>query len=536
VFYHKQPFLTIPNMDDMINFGYTKRMNTKILELDAVSKAFPGVKALDGVSFDVAGGEVHALVGENGAGKSTLIKILGGVFHQDCGTILFNGADIRFKNTHHSQQAGISVIYQEFNLLPDLSVAENIFIGREPRRLLFLDWGKIARDTEQILGQLDVSLDPKTLVEELCVAEKQMVEIAKALSFATKLIIMDEPTAALSENEVQKLFAVIRTLKAQGTTILFVSHRLKEVFAIADRITVLRDGRFIATKSVAETDEKEIIRLMVGRDIGALFPKDSTYSKSTMLSVQNVNIRTSASSVEPNILKDVSFELHKGEILGVAGLMGSGKRQLAEMLYGLLPLDSGDIFLNGQRLNITSPQQAIALGIGFVSEDRKSDSIFPELSVLHNMSMAILRRLTRWRGIVLNLFQERKSLQDYTARLDIRYQNPHQKIGFLSGGNQQKVLLARALAANCRLLILCEPTRGVDVGAKAEIHSLINELAKKGVAIIMISSELPEIIGISDSCIVMYRGKITGHLSKAEMTEANIIGCATGQVTIGLER
>jgi len=503
-------------------------MDPEILKLEHISKFFPGVKALDAVSFDVTRGEVHALVGENGAGKSTLIKILGGVFSQDSGTVLFDSADIRFKNTHHSQQSGISVIYQEFNLLPHLSVAENVFIGREPKKLLFLNWRKIVQDTKRILEQLDVSLDPKILVEELSVAEKQMVEIAKALSFKAKLIIMDEPTAALSENEVQKLFAIIRTLKAQGTAVLFVSHRLKEVFAIADRITVLRDGRFVVTRSVNETDEKEIIRLMVGRDIDTLFSKDSTYSKSTVLSVRKVNIQ--------NILKDVSFELRKGEILGVAGLMGSGKTQLAEALYGLLALDGGDIFIEGKRVNITSPKEAILLGIGFVSEDRKSDSIFPELSVLHNMTMTILKRLTRWRGIVLNFFQERKSLQDYTARLDIRYQNPHQKIAFLSGGNQQKVLLARALAADCRLLVLCEPTRGVDVGAKAEIHALINELAKKGVAMILISSELPEIIGMSDSCIVMHHGRMAGYLNKTEMTETNIIGCATGQMTIGLER
>lgn len=503
------------------------KMTQQILKLTSIGKMFPGVKALDSVSFDVTGGDVHALVGENGAGKSTLIKILGGIFPQDYGTVLFDGKEVHFKNAHQSQQAGISVIFQEFNLLPDLTVAENIFIGREPRKSLFLDWRKITRNTEKLLAQLGVSLTPKALVEHLSVAQKQMVEIAKALSFKTKLIIMDEPTAALSENEVQKLFEIIRTLKAHGTTILFVSHRLKEIFAIADKITVLRDGRFVATKAVGQTSEKEIIQLMVGRDIKTFFAKDSTCTESVMLSVRNLNIK--------DTLKNISFKVYKGQILGVAGLMGSGKTELAEALYGLLSPDSGDISIDGRRVNVTSPQRAIALGVGFVAEDRKSDSIFPSLSVLHNLTMTIIRRLTHWWGIKLNLRQEKQNLQDYAGKLDIRFQGPQQKIDFLSGGNQQKVLLARALAADCRLLILCEPTRGIDVAAKAEIHALMNELAKKGVAIVMISSELPEIISMSDCCIAMHKGRVTGYLNKDQMTETNIIACAVGQMTVGLE-
>ena len=501
-------------------------MNSPILKLDSISKTFPGVKALDSVRFDIDPGCVHALVGENGAGKSTLTKILGGIFHQDSGTILFKGKKVRFKNAHQSQHAGISAIFQEFNLLPDLTVAENIFIGREPRKAFLLDWRKISRDTNDLLEKLDVHLDPKALVEGLSVAEKQMVEIAKALSFQAKLIIMDEPTAALSENEVQRLFEIIRALKAQGTTILFVSHRLKEVFDIAEKITVLRDGHFVATEDVSQTDENHIVRLMVGKDIESFFTKDSVCSKAPLLSVRGLSFQSS--------LKDISFDIRKGEILGVAGLMGSGKTQLAEALYGLLPLDSGRILLDGREANITSPKKAVELGIGFVSEDRKANSVFPQLSVLHNLTMVIIGRLTRWFGIKLNLRREKQSLDDYTEKLDIRYHKPDQKIDFLSGGNQQKVLLARALASNCRLLILCEPTRGIDVGAKAEIHALMSELAKKAVAIIMLSSELPEIISMSDSCIVMYHGQITGCLDKQQMTETNIIACAVGQTTIGL--
>jgi len=498
-----------------------------VLQLKAVTKVFPGVRALDAVGFDVAKGQVHSLVGENGAGKSTLIKILGGVFAQDSGKVIFDDKQMNFRNTHQSQLSGISVIFQEFNLLPDLSVAENIYIGREPKKGPFIDWRKITADSETILKQLDVNLDPKTIVESLLVAEKQMVEIAKALSFKARLIIMDEPTAALSEKETEKLFEVIRALKAQGTTILFVSHRLKEVFAISDRITVLRDGRFIATKDARQTNEEEIIRLMVGRDIKSFFAKSSDHSQSVMLSVRDLNFQDN--------LRDISFDVRCGQILGVAGLMGCGKTQLAEALYGLLPIERGEIVLDGRGVRINSPQKAIELGIGFVSEERKENGIFPGLSVLHNLTMAIIGKLSGRLGIKLDSQKERDTLRSYADRLDIRYHRPGQEIDFLSGGNQQKVLLARALASDCKVLILCEPTRGIDVGAKVEIYSLMNELAKKGVAIIMISSDLPEVISMSDICIAMYHGRITGFLNKAQMTETNIVACAVGQKTVGIE-
>jgi ABC-type sugar transport system ATPase subunit len=498
-----------------------------ILQLTAVTKVFPGVKALDSVSFDVAEGEVHSLVGENGAGKSTLIKILGGVFAADSGKIIFGNKQINFRSTHQSQLSGISVIFQEFNLLPDLSVAENIYIGREPKKGPFIDWRKITADSEAILKQLGVEIDPKTIVEGLSVAEKQMVEIAKALSFKAKLIIMDEPTAALSEREAEKLFEIVRTLKLQGAAILFVSHRLKEVFAVSDRITVLRDGRFIATKDVRQTDEEEIIRFMVGRDIKSSFAKNSGHSQAITLSVRNLNFQ--------NSLKNISFDVRRGQILGVAGLMGCGKTQLAEALYGLLPIECGEITLDGRQTKINSPRKAIEMGIGFVSEERKENGVFPGLSVLHNLTITIIGKLSGRLGIRLNFQKERDTLTSYTNRLDIRYHRPQQEIDFLSGGNQQKVLLARALASDCKLLILCEPTRGIDVGAKAEIHSLMNELAKKGVAIIMISSDLPEVISMSDRCITMYRGRITGYLSKEQMTETNIVACAVGQKIIGSE-
>ncbi len=496
------------------------------LKLEKITRTFPGVKALDGVSFDLAPGEVHALVGENGAGKSTLIKILGGLFPQDSGRILLEGRERRFRNAHHSQESGISVIHQEFDLFPELSVAENIFVSREFLRGIFLDWRAMSRATVDLLDRLNVSIPPMKAVEDLSVAEKQMVEIAKALSFNARLIVMDEPTAALSDREVESLFAVTRALRDQGTTVLFVSHRLKEVFAIADRITVLRDGKVVATRDARESDEREITRLMVGRDIAGYFSKDAAYSNEMVLTVRGLGISGE--------LEDISFDLRRGEILGVAGLMGCGRRQLVEALYGLQPIDRGEVLLEGRPVVLPDPKRAIARGIGFLAEERKSHGIFPEMSVLHNATISILRWLTRWAGTRISFAQERACLSRYADRLNIRCRDEHQQIQYLSGGNQQKVLLARALAADCKVLILCEPTRGVDVGAKGEIHALMNQLAAKGVAMLMISSELPEVINMSDSVMVMHEGRIAGRLSDDEMTETNIIACATGHTTIGV--
>ena len=492
-----------------------------LLRLRELDKAFPGIRALSDVSFDVRSGEVLALVGENGAGKSTLIKILGGLFPPDAGQILFDGRVVRFRNAHQAQLAGISVIYQEFNLMPELTVAENIFVGREPSRLGWLNGKQLRRDAAALLERLGVVLDPMGLVADLSVAQKQMVEIAKALSFQAKLLVMDEPTAALSDKETEKLFTIARHVKAAGMSVLFVSHRLQEVFAIADRITVLRDGRVIGTRDATQTDQAEIVRLMVGRDIGTPAARADPAAGEPILAVRGATVAGQ--------FEEVTFEVRRGEILGIAGLMGSGRTQLAEALYGLWPLDGGRILFEGREVSLRHPAEAIALGIGFLSEDRKSGSLFPELSVLHNLTMSSLRRLSGRVGAVLDFPRERDCLEHYTARLDIRCRGASQEIAFLSGGNQQKVLLARLLATRSRLLILCEPTRGVDVGAKAEIHRFMGGLAQKGLAIILISSDLPELISLSDRCLVMHAGRISGRLDRSSMIETNIVGCATGQ-------
>jgi len=496
-----------------------------LLEFRGVSKAFGGTQALLDVSFDVSAGTIHALVGENGAGKSTLIKILGGVFSSDSGTLRFEGRPLRFQSTHESQQAGISVIYQEFNLLPDLTVAENVFIGREPRRWGLLDGSAMRRETDRLLSQLAVELDPMAIVGDLSVGQRQMVEIAKALNVRANLIVMDEPTAALSERETEKLFGIIRTLKEQGKTILFVSHRLPEIFAVCECVTVLRDGRFVATHGIGEVDEGAIVRLMVGRDIKGFFSKEAAFTDEVSLRVEGLGV--------PATLRDVSFQARRGEIIGVAGLLGSGRTELLEALYGLLPLEQGEVYLDGRRIHAGGPREAIARGIGYLTEDRKSAGIFPGLSVLHNLTMAILKQLARLRGLLLSNAGERAVFREYASRLRIRYERATQRIEFLSGGNQQKVLLGRALSAECRLLLLCDPTRGVDVGAKAEIHKLMNELAHRGVTLLMSSSDLPELIRMSDSCLVMHQGRLVAHLRGEEIRENTVMSYATGQVVVG---
>jgi ABC-type sugar transport system ATPase subunit len=497
----------------------------ELLRLENVTKIFPGVVAVDGVDFDMNRGEVHALVGENGAGKSTLIKILGGIYQPDSGRIIFEDQDVVFYSTHQSQESGISVIYQEFNLIPDLSVAENIFIGREPKRILnrFINWKKINSDAQVVLDRLDVQIDPSEFISELPVAERQMVEIAKALSIESKLIIMDEPTATLTEKEVRKLFEIIDGLRNEGVSIIYISHRLEEAFELSDRITVLRDGKKIGTRISANTTEGEIIEMMVGKVVKSYFSGERRASeeRDVIMEVKNYSI---ADHVD-----DVSFKLYKGEILGFAGILGSGVHHLLKSLYGAIPRKSGEIFFEGKPVRIDTVRDSIRLGFGYVTEDRKNTGILPDMSVLHNVTIIIIKMLTFFRGLFIKDAREKESFERIRGRLNIRFTEPDQKIIYLSGGNQQKVVIGRTLITDCRVLILQEPTRGIDVGAKAEIHRIMRELANQGISIIMTSSELPELVNLPDRCIVLYKGHIAAEFTKDTMDEEKLVAAQIGQ-------
>jgi ribose transport system ATP-binding protein len=498
---------------------------TKLLQLNKITKIFPGVKAVDEVDFDMNKGEIHALVGENGAGKSTLIKILGGVYQPDGGEVVFEGAEVFFTTTHQSHEKGISVIYQEFNLIPDLSVAENIFVGREPRRIgnLFINWKVLNSDAGNILDKLEAQIDPKKLVSDLSLAERQMVEIAKALSFQSKLIIMDEPTAALSDREVQKLFDIIKGLRDEGVSIIYISHRLEEAFELSDRITVLRDGKKIGTKFSSETNEEQIIEMMVGKVVKDYFAevKREAGKNELVMEVRNYSVA--------DYIDDVGFKLYKGEILGIAGILGSGTQQLLKSLYGVIPKKSGEVFFKGKPVNIESTRDAIKLGIGYLTEDRKDSGILPDMSVLHNITIIIIKLLTVLRGMFIKDSKEKEKFNEIRSRLDIKSAGYNQKIIYLSGGNQQKVVIGRTLVADCEVLILLEPTRGIDVGAKAEIHRILRELANSGISIIMTSSELPELVNLPDRCIVLYKGKIATEFTRETMDEEKLVAAQIGQ-------
>ncbi len=499
--------------------------NGTLLKMQQVTKTFPGVVAVDGVDFDVKYGEVHALVGENGAGKSTLIKILGGVYDLEEGSILFDGEEVLFTSTHQSQMRGISVIYQEFNLIPDLSVAENIFIGREPKRIAgrFINWKKLNADAQEVLDRLEVKIDPKSYVSDLPVAERQMVEIAKALSFESKLIIMDEPTATLTEREVKKLFEIINGMREAGVSIIYISHRLEEAFELADRITVLRDGKKIGTKISAETDEGEIIEMMVGKVVKDYFAGEikQKEERELVIEVKNYSIADQ--------IDDVSFNLYRGEILGFAGVIGSGVHHLLKSLYGVEPKKSGEILFEGNRVELNSSRDAIKLGFGYVTEDRKNAGVLHDMSVLHNVTIIIVKLLTFFKGLFIKDSREKEKFNEINRNLNIKFADYNQKIIYLSGGNQQKVVIGRTLVTNCKVLILQEPTRGIDVGAKAEIHRIMRELANRGISIVMTSSELPELVNLPDRCIVLYKGRIAAEFNRENMDEEKLVAAQIGQ-------
>lgn len=499
-------------------------MSEYILELKKISKSFSGVEVLHDVSFALRPGEVHALLGENGAGKSTLVKIITGVHQPDRGEILLKGEPVHFGDARESRQAGIAAIYQELSLFPDLDVAENIFVGRQPvGGVGQVDWRKMYSEAGQLLESLGVKLDLKQKARMLSIAQQQMVEIARAFSIHARILIMDEPTSSLTLHEVDDLFRLVRRLREQGTAVIFISHRLDELFALADRVTVLRDGSYVDTKSMKDVTHDDLIRMMVGRTIANLFPKQDVSAGNVILNVDNL---TRAGS-----FYDVSFELRRGEIVGLAGLVGAGRTNVARAIFGVEPATAGRIRIDGRDVSITSPQQAIALGLAYVPEDRQLHGLIPAMSLTPNISLPMLPHYAQ-RGWLRDKL-ERKSAYDAALQMEVRANNVWQLARELSGGNQQKVVLAKWLSTNPRILILDEPTRGIDVGTKAAVHGLMSKLAAEGMAILMISSELPEILGMSDRVIVMREGHVTGHFSRAEATQENIISAATQNVVIG---
>ena len=489
-----------------------------ICEVRNIRKSFPGVKALTDVSIAFEKGEVHAIVGENGAGKSTLMKILGGQYEMDSGQILIDGKEANIRSIADARRYGVSVIYQELNLMPALTVAENIFVSGLPGFAGYVNYRELNRRTKELIDNLGLSISPVDTVSMLSVSERQMVEILKALSHNSEIIIMDEPTASLNNKEVNTLYGIIRKLKADGKTILYISHRLREVFDLSDRVSVLRDGQFIGTRLTCELSERQLVEMMVGRDISQLYRYAEYPLGDTVFEVNGL--------CKEGVFSDISFTLRAGEVVGMAGLMGCGREEIAKAIYGLLRYDAGTVSVNGQAAEIRNPSEAIKKGIGFVTEDRKDSGIFALMTVRENITINILRLISKFR--LISAQKEQALLDGYTMSMNMKYAEPAQRIMFLSGGNQQKFVLARALAANCRILILCEPTRGIDVGAKAEIYQLLSGLSEKGYAILVLSSELPEIMSVCCRTLVIFQGRITGNILRDEMDENLIMSCATG--------
>jgi inositol transport system ATP-binding protein len=501
-------------------------MNDPVLAASNVSKRFPGVVALDNVSLTMRPGEVHALLGENGAGKSTLLKILSGAHHQDTGTIKFNGQVLGRQSPFERQQIGIVTVYQEFNLMPNMSVAENIFIGREPGRANFVSWPAMQKSARTALDRLDLDIDPRTPVHTLSVAEQQMIEIARALTINAKLIILDEPTAALSDREVEKLHRIIRDLKSGGIGITYVTHRLHEVARICDRFTVLRDGRMAGEGNVAEVSTDQIIRMMVGRSVEYLSAGEQTKAGEVVLRIERLTRVKRLPRPQAVLLRQISLNVRRGEILGLAGLVGAGRTDFVRAIFGAEPFDSGKIYLDGREIKISSPTTAIRCGIALVPEDRKQQGLFITQSVRQNMTLPSLPRLSFWKYFV-DEKAENNLIERFRRSLRIRMPNSDVTAGTLSGGNQQKIILARFLALEPRVLMVDEPTRGIDIGAKAEVHQLLRQLAATGAAIVVISSELPEILSLCDRIVTVKEGRITGDLPVSQATEEGLMKLMT---------
>jgi ABC-type sugar transport system ATPase subunit len=503
-------------------------MSSPLLQMLSIAKTFPGVKALDGVTFDLNQAEIHALVGENGAGKSTLIKILAGVYPypEYGGQILLDGTERRFAGVRDAERAGIAVIYQELSLVKDLSVAENIFLGREPRRFGIIAWEELYSRAQKLLDELHLAIDPRMPVINLGIGQQQLVEIAKALSQEARILVLDEPTAALTDAEVETLFGILNDLRARGVAMIYISHKLDEVFRISDRITVLRDGRTIETNQTGELDERRVIAQMVGRSVDQIFPEARHERGDVAFEVRNVTVEDP--SVRGKLLVDnVGFSVRKGEVLGIAGLMGSGRSELLMAIFGAhAGRKSADVFVAGKHVQIQSPSDAINQGIGFVTEDRKRYGLILDQTILRNMTLAGLRKLSG--QFITNEDAEAGAGARASDELRIKANSVFTIVGTLSGGNQQKVVLAKWLLTNPRVLFLDEPTRGIDVGAKQEIYAQINRLAESGLAIVLVSSELPEVLGLSDRVIVLHEGRTTGEFTRAEATPESVMSCATG--------
>jgi ribose transport system ATP-binding protein len=491
-------------------------LRTPLLRLQGISKRFPGVLAVDDVNLDIYPGEVHVVAGENGAGKSTLMKLLSQVERPTSGTVLLNGQEVPFVNPQHAQRLGISMVYQEFALAPHLTVAHNIVLGRESTWFGVINQRAEIEQARQLLQRVGLHIDPKRIVSTLSVAEQQMVEIAKALDIEAKVVIMDEPTATLTDQEIAHLFSVIRGLTTQGIAVFYISHRLDEIFQIADRVTVMRDGKVVATLPRSELDQQKLIRLMVGRDIQHLYPKPEPRLGPVMLRVEGITRR--------GTLHQCSFEVSAGEILGFAGLIGSGRTELARAVFGADPIDAGSIWLEGKHLSITSPASAIAAGIGYLTEDRKRDGLAMTLDIVQNITLSNLPTVASW----IDLGKEERIAVRSRDRLKIRTPSVRRKVAVLSGGNQQKVIVARWLETQARVLFFDEPSRGIDVNAKAELFEIIGTLASEGRAIVLISSYLPELINMCDRLIVLHEGRITGELQRDQFTEERIMALATG--------
>jgi len=490
-----------------------------LLRMEGITKTFPGVRALDDVHLEVEPATVHALMGENGAGKSTLMKVLIGMYHPDKGTITFQGQPVQIADTAAALRLGISMIHQELSPVPEMEVYENIYLGREPRnRIGLIDKRRMVEQTRQLFAKWDININPRAVMKHLSVAQTQMVEIAKAISYDARLIIMDEPTSAITEREVDHLHRMIRSLRESGVAIIYITHKMDEVFRISDRVTVFRDGRHVATLPAAELDRGKLISLMVGRELTHMFPKEHAEIREVALSVRGMTRKGK--------IEDITFDARRGEILGIAGLMGSGRTEVLEGIFGVARLDAGEIWVNGKRVEIREPADAIRAGLGLLTEDRKLTGIMGVLSVRDNMAIASLKRFSP--AGFLDMRRMDAACRAQRDALAIKTPSLQQLVKLLSGGNQQKVLVARWLLTSPDILMIDEPTRGIDVGAKAEIHRLMSTLAAQGKAIIMVSSEMPEILGMSDRVLVMHEGRITGEFTRDEVTQEKIMAAATG--------
>ena len=489
-----------------------------ILRMKNITKTFPGVKALDNVSLDLYKGEVHALLGENGAGKSTLMKVLNGIHDQDSGEIYFHGKRVDFVGPREAQQAGLSIIHQELKLLPDLTVAENVFLGREKVNGIFVDFDDLKERTAEILDQLGVEIGPDTKVRELNIGSQQMVEIAKAISQEAEVLVMDEPTSSLTPSEAELLFDLIERLTEQQISIIYISHKIEEIFRLCDRVTVLRDGAKVGEVDVDDTDRDHLVKMMVGRDIEERFPEIENNRSQKILEVKNLSV--------PNKVKDASFDVYKGEVLGIAGLMGAGRTELAKTIYGAFEPEEGTIYYKGDKIKLNSPREAIDLGFYYLSEDRKEEGLVLTESVEHNISLSIVEKLRKL-GLIDNQ-EEGKIARKYIDELSIKTPDEKRLVKNLSGGNQQKVVIGKVLSTEPELVILDDPTRGIDVGAKREIYDLIDDFVKQGVAVILISSELPEVLNLSHRILVMHEHSIAGELKAEDATQEKIMNLATG--------